>query len=63
MGVVSKGEYGIPAGLIFSFPVTAGAGNFKVVEGLPLSDFAKAKIAATQAELESERATVASLLG
>lgn len=63
MGVLSKGEYGVPAGLIFSFPVTAGKGDFKVVEGLQLDDFAKAKIAATTKELETERETVKDLLG
>jgi malate dehydrogenase len=63
MAVVSKGEYGVPAGLIFSFPVTASAGNWKVVEGIELSDFAKTKIAATTAELVSERETVKDLLG
>lgn len=62
MAVCSNGEYGIPEGLIFSFPVTAAAGNWKVVEGLAHDDFAKAKIAATVAELESERATVKDLL-
>jgi len=62
MGVVSKGEYGIPAGLIFSYPVMACEGEYKIVEGLAHDDFAKAKIAATVAELESERETVKDLL-
>jgi malate dehydrogenase len=63
MGVNSHGEYGVPAGLIFSFPVTSGNGDFKVVEGLELDDFAKAKIAATTQELLTERETVKDLLG
>ncbi len=63
MAVCSNGEYGVPKGLIFSFPVTAKGGNWKVVEGLELDDFAKAKIAATTKELESERETVKDLLG
>lgn len=62
MAVVSNGEYGIPKGLIFSYPVTAKAGEYQIVEGLAHDDFAKAKIAATVAELESERNTVADLL-
>ena len=62
MGVCSNGAYGIPEGLIFSFPVTAKGGNWQVVEGLSHDDFAKAKIGATVAELESERATVKDLL-
>ena len=62
MGVCSNGEYGIPEGLIFSFPVTASSGNWSVVTGLAHDEFAKSKIAATVAELESERATVKDLL-
>jgi malate dehydrogenase len=64
MAVASNGEYGVPAGLIFSYPVTsAGAGQFSIVEGLEHDDFAKQKIAATVAELVTERDTVKDLLG
>ena len=63
MAIPSNGEYGVPKGLIFSYPVTAANGKCTVVEGLAHSDFAKAKIAATVAELESERNTVKDLLG
>lgn len=62
MGVWSEGQYGVPKGLIFSFPVTSGAGNWKIVEGLEHDDFAKAKIAATTTELLNERETVKDLL-
>ncbi len=62
MAVCSNGAYGVPEGLIFSFPVTAKAGNWTVVEGLTLDEFAKGKIAATVRELESERETVKDLL-
>jgi malate dehydrogenase len=62
MGVCSNGAYGVPEGLIFSFPVTAAAGNWTVVEGLALDEFARTKIAGTTAELESERNTVKDLL-
>ena len=62
LAVCSKGEYGIPEGLQFGFPVTAdGAGNWSVVEGFDLNDFAKAKIQVTTEELESERDEVRSL--
>ena len=61
--VVSDGSYGIDEGLIFSFPVQSdGAGGWSIVQGLPLSDFAKEKIAATLEELRSEKAIVADLL-
>ncbi len=63
MAVVSKGEYGVTPGLISSFPVKAKGGNWEIVEGLAQTDAAKAKIAASVKELESERDTVADLLG
>lgn len=62
MGVCSKGEYDVPAGLIFSYPVTAKAGDFQVVEGLEHDDFARQKLAVTIKELETERDTVKDLL-
>ncbi len=63
MAVPSKGEYGVPKGLIFSFPVTISGGKYSVVEGLTHNAFAQEKLAATIAELESEREAVADLLG
>lgn len=62
MGVWSEGQYGVPKGLIFSFPVTSKGGNWSIVEGLEHDDFAKAKIAATTTELLNERETVKDLL-
>ena len=62
MGVWSEGQYGVPKGLIFSFPVTSGGGNWSIVEGLEHDEFAKAKIAATTQELLNERETVKDLL-
>ena len=61
--VVSKGEYGVPAGLVFGYPVTAdGAGNLKIVEGLTLDAFGQAAFAKTLAELQEEREAVKHLL-
>ncbi|MCK6502901.1 malate dehydrogenase [Myxococcota bacterium] len=62
MAIASKGEYGVPEGLIFSYPVTVKGGQWSIVEGLELDAFAKGKIAANFAELEEERAAVADLL-
>jgi malate dehydrogenase len=63
MAVVSDGSYGVPEGLISGFPVTTdGAGSYEIVQGLELSDLARAKLAATVAELEEERAAVAGML-
>lgn len=57
MAVASDGSYGVPAGLIFSFPVTISpSGEWKIVQGLAWDDFAKEKIAITLKELEDERA-------
>jgi malate dehydrogenase len=62
LAVVSSGEYGTPDGLQYGFPVASdGAGNWSVVEGFELDDFAKAKIAVTTEELVSERDEVRSL--
>ena len=63
MAVPSKGEYGVPEGLIFSFPCRCNGGNYEVITDWTLDDFARQKIAENVAELESERAAVADLLG
>lgn len=62
MGIVSKGEYGIPAGLVFSMPCRCEGGTYSVIEGLTTDVFAKAKIAENVAALEGERTAVADLL-
>ena len=61
--VKSDGSYGVEAGLVSSFPCTTdGGGNWKIVEGLSVDDFARGKIDNTIAELQKERAVVADLL-
>ena len=61
--VCSDGSYGIDEGLIFSFPVQSdGQGGWSIVQDLPWSDFAKAKIQATLDELREEQAIVAYML-
>ncbi len=62
MGVVSDGSYGIPAGLIYSFPVTTRDGNYRIVPDLAIDEFSRAKMDATKAELEEERDAVGDLL-
>lgn len=63
MAVPSTGAYGVEEGLIFSFPVRCdGKGNYEIVEGIELNDFAKEKIKATEEELKSEREVVKDLL-
>jgi len=58
MGVISKGEYGAPADVMFSFPVVIMNGQWKIVEGIKLSDFSKEKIAITSKELLEEKNTI-----
>ncbi|MBK8985871.1 MAG: malate dehydrogenase [Chloroflexi bacterium] len=61
--VPSDGSYGIDEGLIFSFPVQSdGQGGWSIVQDLPWSDFAQAKIQATLEELREERDIVAEML-
>jgi len=55
MGVVSDGSYGIKKGLLYSFPVTIKDGQYQIVQGLSISDFARKHMDATAAELEEEK--------
>jgi malate dehydrogenase len=62
LAVASRGEYGIPEGLQFGFPVRSNGATWEVVEGLEHNDFAHAKIKVTTDELLAEREDVRSLL-
>jgi len=61
MAVVSDGSYGVPVGLISSFPVTTKDGNREIVQGLEIDDFSRARIDASTAELADEREAVKEL--
>ncbi|WP_018154877.1 malate dehydrogenase [Demetria terragena] len=61
MSVVSDGSYGVPEGIISSFPVTVKDGQWSIVQDLEIDDFSRAKIDASVAELVSERDTVKDL--
>ncbi|MEU9873409.1 MULTISPECIES: malate dehydrogenase [Actinomadura] len=61
MAVVSDGSYGVPEGLISSFPVTAADGKWEIVQGLEIDDFSRARIDASVAELSEEREAVRKL--
>jgi len=63
MAVPSKGWYGVPEGLIFSFPCTVDDAGYHVVEGRELDAFGQAKLQTNIDALLSERAAVADLLG
>ncbi|MGA2853841.1 MAG: hypothetical protein ABSE90_06910 [Verrucomicrobiota bacterium] len=62
VGVHSDGSYGIEKGLIFSYPIRSNGKDFEIVQGVPLNDFSRAKIAATENELKEEKSLVADLL-
>ncbi|HCA52520.1 MAG TPA: malate dehydrogenase, partial [Mycobacterium sp.] len=51
MAVVSDGSYGVPEGLVSSFPVTTKDGNWSIVEGLTIDEFSRSRIDASTAEL------------
>jgi malate dehydrogenase len=62
--VISRGEYGVPAGLVFSYPCRSdGQGNLSVVEGVKLDAYGQQKFQITLKELEEEREAVKDLLG
>ena len=59
--VMSEGSYGVPEGIISSFPCTSENGEWKIVQGLEIDEFSRAKIDASAAELVEEKNTVASM--
>ena len=61
MSVPSDGSYGVPEGLISSFPCTTSGGSYEIVQGLEIDDFSRGKIDASTAELGEERDAVRSL--
>ena len=61
MGVVSDGSYGVPEGLVSSFPVTTKDGEYRIVQDLEINEFSRGRIDASVAELSSERDEVAKL--
>jgi malate dehydrogenase len=58
----SDGSYGIEPGLIFSYPIRSDGAAWSVVPGVPLNDFSRAKITASENELKEEKALAADLL-
>ncbi|ANX05046.1 malate dehydrogenase [Immundisolibacter cernigliae] len=62
MGIPSDGSYGIPEGIIYSYPVTCRDGRYEIVQNLPVSAFSRARMDATARELLEEREAVQHLL-
>ena len=63
MAVPSDGSYGIPEGVIYSYPVTCRNGEYQIVQGLSIDEFSRKRMDATHAELLEERDGVKELLG
>jgi malate dehydrogenase len=61
MAVPSDGSYGVPEGLISSFPCVCKDGNYSIVQGLEIDDYSRGKIDASTGELEEERTAVREL--
>jgi malate dehydrogenase len=62
MAVPSDGSYGIPPGVVYSYPCTCKGGSWEIVQGLAVDDFSRGKMTATDKELREERAAVEELL-
>ncbi len=62
MGVPADGSYGIPEGVIYSYPVTTANGSYTIVQGLEVNEFSRARMSATDKELREERDGVKDLI-
>jgi len=63
MGIPSDGSYGIPEGVIYSYPVVCRNGQYEIVQGLAVDEFSRQRMDATHRELLEERDGVKELLG
>jgi len=61
MSVPSDGSYGVPQGIISSFPCTCSGGRYEIVQGLELDEFSRSRVDASVAELLDERNAVKEL--
>jgi malate dehydrogenase len=61
MSIPSDGSYGVPEGIISSFPCVCRDGNYEIVQGLDIDDYSRGKIDASASELVSERDAVREL--
>jgi malate dehydrogenase len=61
MAVPSDGSYGIPEGVIYSYPCTTVGGRYEIVQGLEIDDFSRTRMDITRDELFEERAAVEEL--
>tara|TARA_R110000850_G_scaffold85460_6_gene183885 strand:+ start:19210 stop:20193 length:984 start_codon:yes stop_codon:yes gene_type:complete len=62
MGVPSDGSYGIEPGIVYGYPCVCKNGDYEIVKDLPVDDFSRSRMDATEKELREERAAVEDLL-
>lgn len=62
MAIPADGSYGIEPGIVYSYPVRCKGRKYEIVQGLSISDFSRARMDATEAELREERAAIEELL-
>ena len=58
MAIATDGCYGIPEGIVYSFPVTCSGGDYEIVRGLDINEFSRVRMEETRAELEQEREAI-----
>ncbi len=63
VAVCSDGSYGIEKGLIYSFPMRSDGKTWSIIQGVPIDEFSRSKIVATENELKEEKSLVSELLG
>jgi malate dehydrogenase len=62
MAIPADGSYGIEPGIIYSYPVRCSGGAYEIVPDLPIDDFSRSRMDATETELREERAAIEQLL-
>lgn len=62
MAVPADGSYGIEPGIIYSYPCVCKDGDYEIVQGLPVDDFSRTRMDATEKELREERSSIEALL-
>jgi len=62
MSVPSDGSYDIGEGVIYSYPCVCKNGDYQIVQGLPIDEFSREKMSATERELREERASIEDLI-
>lgn len=63
MAVPSDGSYGIPEGVVYSFPVSIKDGKVSIVQGLEVTEFGRTKMDATLKELQEEKQVAFAICG